>query len=64
MCVCVCVCVCVHVRVRYPHRVSSPTVSEEALGLGGRIVVGMMVSEVTISVVSVIPIYVYVYKEV
>ena len=51
MCVCVCVC--------YTHRVSSPTVSEEALGLGGRVVVGMMVLQGTTSVESVICIDVY-----
>ena len=60
-CVCVYVCVCVCVRacvcVRVTHRVSSPTVSEEALG--GRDVVRMMVLEATTSVVSVICIYVY-----
>ena len=49
----VCVCVC------YPHRVSSPTVSEEALGLGGRVAVGMMVLEVTTSVICT-----HVHKEV
>ena len=48
MCVCVCVC------YTHTHRVSSPTVSEVALGLGGRVVVGMMVLEGTTSVVSVI----------
>ena len=57
MCVCLCVCVCACVRVCVTHRVSSPTVSEEALG--GRVVVGMMVIEGTTSVVSVICIYVY-----
>ena len=49
---------CVHVCVRacYTHRVSSPTVSEEALGLGGRVVVGVIVLEGTTSLVSVISI--------
>ena len=42
--------------MHYTHRVSSPTVSEEALGLGGSVVVGMMVVEGTTSVVSVISI--------
>ena len=49
-----CVCVCV-----VTHRVSSPAVSEEALGLGGRLVVGMLALEGTTSVVSVMCIYVY-----
>ena len=69
---CVCVCVCVFVRVCvcvcYTHRVSSPTVSEEALSCGGRVVAGMMVLEGTTSVVAVICIgtyiQMYVYKEV
>ena len=43
---------CVH----YTHRVSSPIVSEEALGLGGSVVVGMMVVEGTTSLVSIISI--------
>ena len=47
-----CVCTPTHI-----HRASSPTVSEEVLGLGGRAVLdvlaGMMVSEGTTSVVSV-----------
>ena len=44
----VCVYVCVFVLY------SSPTVSEEALDHGGRVVVGKMVLEGTTSVVSVI----------
>ena len=56
VCVYVCVCVCLCVCVCVTHRVSSPTVSEEALG--GRVVVGMMVLEGTTSVLSVICIYV------
>ena len=57
---CVCVCAC------YTHRISSLTVSEEALGLGGRVVVGKMVLEGTTSIVSVICIHICtnVYKEV
>ena len=56
VCACVRVCVCARARVCYTHRVSSPTVSEEARGLGWRVVVGMMVLEGTTSVVSVISI--------
>ena len=40
--VCACMC-CFFFVFFYTHRVSSPTVSEEALGLGGRVAVGMMV---------------------
>ena len=54
-----CVCVCVCVTHTHTHRVSSPTVSEVALGLGGRVVVGRKVLEGTTSVESVICIDVY-----
>ena len=42
---------CFHLKVCvcYRHGVSSPTVSEEAVGLGGRVVAGMMVLEGTTS---------------
>ena len=50
-CVCVCVCVCACVCANTIHvRVSSPAVSEEAVGLG---VVGKIVPEGATSVVSV-----------
>ena len=60
VCVCGCACACACVCVCVTHRVSSPTVFEEALG--GRVVVGMMVLEGTTSVMS--DICINVYKEV
>ena len=55
------------VRALHTHRVSSPTVhvSEEALGLGGRVGVGMMVLKGTSLVSKIcIDVYIYVYEEV
>ena len=52
-------------RALHTHRVSSPTVSEEALGLGGRVGVGMMVLKGTSLVSKIcIDVYMYVYEEV